>query len=123
MRLPFTREQFFDVFAAYNGTLWPGVVALWIASVLVCAFLLASSRRPSGRIISAFLATHWAWSALAYHAAFFTRINPAAWLFAALFLVQAGLQFWWGVVQNRQRFAPTRSSWALLAWVFIAYAL
>jgi hypothetical protein len=35
MQLPFTREQFFDVFAAYNATLWPGVVALWIASGLV----------------------------------------------------------------------------------------
>jgi hypothetical protein len=29
MVLPFTREQFFDLFAAYNATLWPGVLALW----------------------------------------------------------------------------------------------
>jgi hypothetical protein len=123
MQLPFTREQFLDVFAAYNTTLWPGAMALWITSVLVCALMLRSSRRPSDRVTNAFLAIHWTWSALAYHGAFFTRINPAAWLFAALFLVQAGLFLWLGVVQGRPRFTATHSSWALVAWVFIAYGL
>jgi hypothetical protein len=122
VRLPFTPEQFFSVFAAYNGALWPGVLALWIASFLVCA-LLPSPWRPSDRVVNALLAVHWAWSALAYHAAFFTRINPAAWLFAALFLVQAGLIFWWGIVQVRLQFAPGRSFRATVAWMLIAYAL
>jgi hypothetical protein len=27
MRLPFTREEFFDLLAAYNSALWPAVVA------------------------------------------------------------------------------------------------
>ena len=45
MRQPFTREEFFDLLAAYNGALWPAVVALWVASVLACVWLL-SSRRP-----------------------------------------------------------------------------
>lgn len=122
MRIPFTREQFLDIFAAYNAALWPLVLALWIASFVVCVLLL-SSRRPSDRLINALLAVHWGWSALVYHAAFFTRINPAAWLFAALFLVQAGLFFWWGVVQARVRFATSRSFWAVLAWIVIAYGL
>jgi Family of unknown function (DUF6064) len=122
MQLPFTNEQFFDLFAAYNGALWPALVALWTASVLA-AVRLFSSRRPSNRWISALLAAHWIWSALAYHAAFFTRINPAAWLFAALFLLQAALFFWWGVVQGRLVFAPWRTRWAPVAWVLIAYSL
>ena len=87
MQLPFTREQFFDLFASYNEVLWPAAVALWIASVLVA--LRLSAHRPHDRWISALLVGHWAWSALAYHVAFFTSINPAAWLFAALFLGQA----------------------------------
>ena len=77
MQLPFTKEQFFDLFAAYNEALWPALIALWIASVVV-SLLLLSWRRPPDRWISALLAVHWAWSGLAYHAAFFTRINPAA---------------------------------------------
>ena len=78
MPLPFTREQFFDLFAAYNGTFWPALVALWVTSVVASA-LLCSSRRPPDRWISGLLAVHWIWSALAYHVAFFSRINPAAW--------------------------------------------
>ena len=105
MQLPFTRDQFFDLFAAYNEALWPALIALWIASV-VASVLLLSSRRPPDRWISALLSAHWAWSALAYHVAFFTSINPAAWVFAALFLVQAALFFWSGVVQGRLSFAP-----------------
>jgi len=122
MQLPFTTEQFFDLFAAYNGALWPAAVALWTASVAICALRL-SSCRPRDRWISALLAAHWAWSALAYHLAFFTRINPAAWIFAALFLGQAVLFVRVGVVHRRVSFAPWSNAWAPLAWSLIAYSL
>ena len=122
MQLPFTKEQFFDLFAAYNGALWPALVALWTASV-VASVLLFSSRHLPDRWISALLAAHWTWSALAYHVAFFSRINPAAWVFAALFLLQAALFVWWGVVQGRLSFAPWRTESAPVAWVLIAYSL
>ena len=122
MQLPFTKEQFFDLFAAYNVRLWPALVALWIASVLVSVLLL-SSRRPPHRWISALLAAHWAWSAMAYHVGFFTRINQAAWGFAALFLLQAAVFSWVGVVQARLSFAPWRNAWAPVGWGLAAYSL
>ena len=121
MQLPFTREQFFDLFVAYNEGLWPAVVALWIATVIVA--LRLSTRPPHDRWVSALLAGHWAWSAIAYHVAFFTSINPAAWLFAALFLGQAVLFFRVGVMQRRLSFAPWGNAWAPLAWGLIAYSL
>jgi hypothetical protein len=122
MQLPFTNDQFFDLFAAYNQALWPALAALWIASV-VLSLLLLLPRRPSDRWISTLLAAHWTWSAVAYHGAFFTRINPAAWVFGALFLLEGALFVWWGVVRGRLSFAPWGSRWAPLAWVFVAYSL
>ena len=122
MQLPFTREQFFDLFVAYNEALWPAVVALWIVSTVIVVLRL-SARHQDDRWVSALLVGHWAWSALAYHVAFFTRINPAAWLFAALFLGQAVLLFRVGVVQRRLSFAPWGNTWAPLAWGLIAYSL
>lgn len=122
MQLPFTREQFFDLFVGYNEALWPAALALWIASAVVVVLLLAA-RHPPDRWISVLLVAHWAWSALAYHVAFFTQINPAAWLFAALFLGQAVLVFHVGVEQRRLAFTPWGHAWAPLAWGLIAYSL
>jgi hypothetical protein len=48
MQLPFTREQFFDLFVAYNEALWPAAVALWTASAAICALRL-SACRPGDR--------------------------------------------------------------------------
>jgi len=42
VQLPFTKEQFFDLLAAYNVEVWPDLLALWIASVLACVLLLSS---------------------------------------------------------------------------------
>jgi hypothetical protein len=123
MHLPFTREQFFDVFAAYNTALWPAVLALWLASALVAVLLFARPHRVSGRVVSMLLAVHWAWSALAYHAAFFSAINPAAWAFAAFFLIEAVLFLWSGTVRGPLRFVPRSSGWAPVAWALIVYAL
>jgi uncharacterized protein DUF6064 len=51
------------------------------------------------------LAAQWAWSATAYHADLFSKINPAAFLFAALFLIEAAVLTWYVVVTRRLRFA------------------
>ena len=121
MQLPFTQEQFFDLFVAYNETLWPAAVVLWIASAVIVVRL--SAHRPHDRWVSVLLAWHWLWSALAYHVAFFTYINPAAWLFALLFLGQAFFFLRMGVIQRRLSFAPWGNAWAPLAWVLLGYSL
>ena len=123
MTLPFTDEQFFGVFAAYNSLLWPAAFALWVATAVVCLAWLrdGAHRQP---LVPALLALHWIWVGLAYHAAFFTRINPAAWLFSGLFVVEAGLLVWYGIVQGRIRFAERASSRRhIVAGGLIAYAL
>jgi hypothetical protein len=86
--LPFTADQFFQVFADYNQAVWPAQVILWLAGAGALAGALA--RRPGGtRIAFGLLAALWAWMALAYHWAFFARVNPAARLFAVVFVAAA----------------------------------
>jgi hypothetical protein len=122
MHLPFTKEQFFDLFSAYNGALWPAVVVLWAASVLAAISLLVD-RRSHDRWISGLLAVHWGWAAVAYHVAFFTRINSAAWLFAAMFLLEAAFFFWSGVIKGSLSFASTRTVWTPFGWLLVVYGL
>ena len=92
MGLPFTAEQFFDVFAEYNRAFIVAVVGWWVLSAAILAYVADDPSRRSARL-SLFLGLLWLWNAVAYHALHFTRINPAAWLFAILFLVQSGLFF------------------------------
>jgi hypothetical protein len=122
VQLPFTREEFFDLFADYNLTLWPAVAGLWVASVLVCVRLLSSRRLPD-RLLSGLLALLWGWAAVAYHIAFFTRINPAAWLFAAMFLVQAALFLCFGIIRDQLSFTSRHGAWSAIGWILVMYAL
>ena len=89
MQFPFTTHEFFEVFARYNLALWPAALGLWIVTVVLV--LRFWNGRVSPSTMSHLLAFHWAWSGIAYHAVFFTRVNRAAWLFAVLFVLQAGL--------------------------------
>jgi hypothetical protein len=118
--IPFSEQQFFQVFARYNEAVWPAQVALYTLAFV--ALFLALREGRTGRHVSAILAFLWAWMALAYHAAFFREINPAATLFGAAFLLQAALFIWYGVVQERITFA-SRGIWAAFGAAFIAYAL
>lgn len=87
MQLPFSHEQFLDVFAAYNRALWPAAAALWVISVAAFAAVLRGRR--AHRFVLALLAAQWAWSAIAYQWAFFAAVNPAARAFAAAFALEA----------------------------------
>ncbi len=121
MTLPFTADEFFDVFAAYNARLWPVALILWV----VTAYAVMRSRDGATRpgFIPGVLAFHWVWSGLAYHAAFFSRINPAAWMFAGLFVLEGGLLTWYGVVHHRFQLRRGSSCRQALSWALIAYAL
>jgi hypothetical protein len=121
VNLPFTRDQFFDVLAAYNQSLWPAALALW--AYAVAATVAVARHHGRTRFAAAMLAVHWLWAGVAYHAVFFTTINPAAWLFATLFVVEGGLLVWFGVVHQQLRFSSTGSLRHVAAWTLIIYAL
>jgi hypothetical protein len=120
--LPFTRDQFLDVFAAYNANLWPAVVLLWLATLW--ALVTLRSHPPTAqRFVTVLLIVQWTWAALAYHAAFFSKINPAAWLFSGMFLIEGGLLLSRGIVRKRLRFSSGRSFRHATSWLFAGYAL
>jgi hypothetical protein len=121
VELPFTNDQFFGVFALYNRAFVVVVVALWLASIGALAFVWGNPSRRS-RLLSHFLGALWLWNAVAYHALFFTRINPAAWVFAALFLVQA-LLFFRDATRGRVEYLSSTGWRRGVGLALVAYAL
>jgi hypothetical protein len=125
--IPFTTQQFFEVFTRYNEAVWPMQVLLNLLAFVVIALLF---RRPgsANRLISAALSFLWAWMAIAYHFLFFTAINPAAWLFGAVFLAGAMGFAWLGLLKRGLRFRPASDPprWAgalLIGFALAAYPL
>lgn len=85
--------------------------------------LLGRHHPLAGRVVGAGLAAMWLWTGIGYHWLFFAEINRAAWMFGALFIVQALLIAHVAVVRNRLAFAPASGARAWLGWLFVAYAV
>ena len=122
MAIPFTVEQFYGVFRDYNTAVWP---TQWFLVAMALAALVAVLRpRPwSGVAVSAVLGVLWAWIALAYHLAFFARISPAAYGFAALSAAGATVFVWQGVIRRRLAFRWVPGLKATAGVVLVAFAL
>ena len=86
--IPFTRDQFFAVFVAYNSAIWPAAILAYPLAVVMLAQALRGGKRNT-RIVAASLALLWGFVGIAYHGLYFSRINLAAPLFAAAFVLQA----------------------------------
>jgi hypothetical protein len=120
--LPFTVEQFLDVFAVYNEAIWPLQVGAYLLGV--AALVLVWRRTPTAdRLVAAILAVFWLVNGALYHATFFSRVNPVAVVFGAFFLGQALLFLWLGVVRGGLPFAPSGTTDAIVGWLMVAYAM
>jgi hypothetical protein len=87
MKIPFTTEQFFEIIEKYNLAVFPTqliVILLGILSVI----LLHLKKESKNQLIGGFLGILWIWIGFAYHFAFFTEINKAAFVFGGLFVLE-----------------------------------
>ena len=120
--MPFTIEQFFEIFEKYNQSVFPmQFVLVWLASAAV--LLAISKKRFSDEIIAGILAFLWLWAGIVYHLIFFTRINSGAYLFSAMFIAQGLLFLYQGIVEKRLSFDLKPNLYGALGIIFVIYAL
>jgi Family of unknown function (DUF6064) len=121
--LPFSREQFFAVFVAYNEAVAPAQLLLVALGIVAAALAVRPpTGRWSDRAIGVVLAGLWLWMGVVYHWRFFRPINPAATLFGAAFVVEALLLAWAAVLRPRLSFRAPRSLRGGLALALLVYA-
>ena len=119
--MPFTAEEFLSVFARYNEAVWPGQLLL-IGAGLDVVIMAIIARTLSRRIALALLGALWLWAAVFYHLAFFSRINPAAFFFAALFATN-GCWLLWIAARGEFEMQPPSKARIAAAAVVVIYAL
>jgi hypothetical protein len=124
MNLPFSTGEFFANFGAYNQSVWPAQVGL-LALGLILALHLVRSPHPDRRLLAYGLALLWLWMGTVYHLMFFTRINPAAYFFAAAFIGQSALLIAWGhwgpALGRRPRMLSRWASVVVLTYALAVY--
>jgi len=122
MRLPFTPEEFLDVFVRYNDAVWPA--PLLLVALAVGAVAYGSRDWPGdGRRVNAILAVLWVWSAIGYHLAFFANLSRAAIVFAIAFAVQGGLFASLAIGPRVLAYRPRANAAGIVGSILIAYAL
>lgn len=121
MQIPFTVEQFLEVFGAYNTAIWP---AQYLAYAIGTAIIwLAVSRiRGAGGGSFSLLALLWGFTGVAYQLVYFAQINAAARIFGILFILQAlvllGAQW-----VERPRLRVRVDLYGIVGVVFVLYAM
>lgn len=84
--LPFSTEEFLQVFVEYNQAIWPAQFLAYLLGISALAFVIKKS--ASSNVVNYTLALFWLWMGIVYHMLFFSEINPLAYLFGALFVLQ-----------------------------------
>lgn len=105
--LMFDPDVYVGLFGRYHDAVWPAPL---VAAVLIAAlFVLVFRPRPGGdRVIAGILGGFWIWTGAVFHFGYFSAINIAAPLYAALFVIQGGLLIWTGALKGGLRFRAER---------------
>ena len=122
MKMPFTVEQFFEVFEKYNTAVWPLQVLFFLLGV-IAVVLVIKKIKYSDRIISAILAFLWFWIGIAYHLIFFTVINKAAFGFGIIFILQGLVLFIIGVIKGNLSFKYEKNIYGFAGSILLVYAM
>lgn len=114
--LLFSPRAYYRLLERHNEALWPAQL-LTLGLGLIILGLLRRPRLWQGRTVSAFLAGLWVWVAWAFLWRRYATINWAAVYVAPLFVLEAGLLVWIGVVRRRLTFRLRRDA---ADWIGIA---
>jgi hypothetical protein len=123
MKIPFTVDQFFDVFEAYNVAIWPIHVIFYLLGIAAVLYAASNPGIKRSRIVAGILALFWSWIGVAYHFVHFSRINPAARVFGIIFVLQGILFVIVGCVFTGFRFRFVTEPIPIVGVLFILYAL
>ncbi len=120
--MPFTVDEFFNVFTQYNSAIWPMQVVLNLLG-LIAVFLALRPTKYGNRTIASILAFLWLWTGAVYHLTFFTTINQPAYVFGAVVILQGVLFFVTGVLYQKLSFQPQLNTYSVVGGFFILYGL
>jgi len=120
--MPFTTEQFLNVFADYNNAVWPLQIIFNLIAVTVIFFSI-NRTSYSNIFVNISLAFLWLWMGVVYHMVFFSAINKAAYLFGFLFIIQGLVFLFIGGIKGKLSYGFSADIYSWAGIILILYAL
>lgn len=100
----YSSEVLDAVIAQYNDDIWPIQILCLFLAIDILFFLFKYKGINKSKVITSILVLAWGWVGVSFHLNYFTSINWAAKYFAYLFLTQAFLLCFMGLVLNALQF-------------------
>jgi hypothetical protein len=120
--MPFTVEQFFNIFLGYNTSVFPFQIILFLAGIFSLSLIIFKSKY-AGKFTSYLLVILWLWNGIVYHIYFFSKINKAAIAFGTLFILQAVFFLIEFVIKKKLDFTYDRKFDMLTGYFLILFGL
>ncbi len=122
MNIPFTAQQFYDVFKNYNLSIWPFQIILCLIAVIAVSYSI-KKKSSFKKIVPAILSFFWIWMGVVYNFIFFAVINKLAYLFGTVFIIEGILFVKYGIFQNKLTFKFRPDFYGITGAIQILFAL
>lgn len=120
--MPFTTDQFLQVFKDYNLAIWPMQIVFYVLS-FVMIFLAVQKSKKLDTLINVLLAFFWFWMGFIYHFGFFSSINNAAWVFGFFNIVQGFIFLYSGILKSKLKYSYHPDLNGIAGLLIMMYAL
>jgi hypothetical protein len=122
MNVPFSTEQFLQVFKNYNLSVWPMQIVFYLLGFAMI-YLSIQKTKKLHSLVNVMLAFLWFWIGLIYHFSFFTSINKAAWVFGFFNIIQGFIFLYSGIIKSRLTYTYKPDIYGITGLILISYAL
>lgn len=120
--MPFSTEEFLNVFGRYNSDVWPIQVAFYLFALIVLIVLFANHSMKD-TIINLVLSFFWIWMGIVYHIMYFSGISPVAIAFGAVFIIQGFIFGYFGIFKSQLQYRRDKTVSSLMGTILVLYGL
>jgi hypothetical protein len=106
----------------YNLTFWPIQIGAYILGIVVVILAIVNGGY-SNRIISAILALFWLWVGVVFNLLYFSPLFPMAISFVFLFVLEAGILTFTGVIKGTLSFKFKADLRGIIGALFVIYSM
>lgn len=122
MNLPFSTEQFMDLFKNFNESIFPLQIVNYILAIVVLISIFRKNKFSSV-VVSSYLSYIWLFMGIVYHFIFFSTINSAALTFGIFYIILSILIAYHGIIKKSLHFEIRNDFRSIVSLFLIFYSM